>query len=658
MKLADQFTRTSRTVLKRCGRLLPFSPRHRATLPPHFRTVRQSQQALQAAVAEMEKRFLAISTSLENTTVIGRDLVEHGEGLISLALGQGGGQITIETTAEHIWAAIEFVERNVRHYAQLNSQLTRSSQQITRTLAAEQSLSRTLAPLTYVQTLFRVESAACAPEVQTMFLALVHEIDRIRQHVESGFREKFQLIREIQAILDRANLHLLGRQSQAQEAVATLRAQLTQSIDAMKASYERNRDRDTRLANESKAVNQATGQVVISLQFFDILTQKLQHIDKIIADMEAQYAAPPAGKAAVCQLLRRLQQSGRLCDAQLASVETELQHAATTINDGLHRITEQMAALDSDCLALRDFDNVTTGVDGAVQILLDSLVDVHQLVQKAEAHAVDSHQAILPIGGMTTNFTSFIRKLAFEIQLIGLNAEVQAAHVGQGTGLEVLSAQTSAISRDTSQLSTDLAVELDTLTAGLDQVVTSFGTMREENARFSQTLAATIAEDNASLHDYRNSALKVLQHLAELLPQLQEHVQSAAQTADFTSFVTQPLRQLRGAVTSLAAAAGAHADLGDDNAAPPQTADQFLHLYTMRSEIDVHRAALANAPTDAPAAPPAPDNVELFDSPEPAPVAAPPSSAAAPSGEVDLWLDEPAAPATPPPSQPDQRQSA
>lgn len=678
MSPAAAITHWSRRALSRCARHLPAVARRRQTFPPLFEQVHQARASVDQAVLEMEKRFLDISGTLEKTTQTGQELVQHGEALISLALGQGGGQITIESTAEHIWEAIEFVERNVRNGDDLLTQLTRSSEQIKRTLAAEQSLARTLSPLTYVQTLFRVESAACSPEVQTMFQALVHEIDQVRQNVEAGFREKFQLIRQIQSILDQAIAQLLGKQTEARESVARLRTHLTRSMEAMKASYEQNRDRDTRLASESQAVTKATGQVVMSLQFFDILTQKLQHIYKILADMEAGYRQPAATRPEAGRRLRQLQQSGQVCGAQLATIVTELNQAGYTINEGLNQIVVQMAKLDEECIALRDIDNVTTGVDGAVQILLESLADVHLLVKDAEHHAIEAHQAIQPIGGMTTNFTSFIRQLSFEIQLIGLNAEVQAAHVGAGTGLEVLSAQTSAISRETTHLSTDLAISLDTLTAGLDQVVSSFGRIREENAAYSQTLAATIAEDNSSLHDYRNSALKVLGHLADLLPQLQEHIQNAAHAADFTTFATEPLARLSTAIATLTTEAQNQADRAGRAADDTPPTDHLLKHYTMRSEVDVHHATLAAQPAATPPPPLRPDEkVELWDG-ETAMTAvltdAPTQPQSAPAGgetsatvpttpaplpaiisagttepNVDLWLEEPpAAPANTP----------
>ena len=636
-------------VAAQWSRLTPFRKRIERDLPPCFANVRSARQQMDGAMKEIEERFLTIGNVLETITTTGRDLVSHCESLISLALGQGGGEIMIDDAAQHIWRAVEFVENNDRNMEQLIRQLTNSNERISQTLATEQILVRTLAPLNFVKTLFRVESAGLPPDVQDMFCALAREIDRIRLRVEGGFREKFQLIREIQAILSKAIAHLQQEQARAKESVAGLRQHMTESLAAMKTSYEKNRDRDTRLSGVSQAVNNETGKVVMSLQFQDILMQKLQHTHKVLEEMEQTFAEMPADRAEACRSLRLIEQSGRIVHAQLRGMHDELNKAGESVGSGLREITRQMEALDSNCLALRDLDSVTTGVDGAVQILLDSLADVRRLVQAADQHAMEAHQTIQPIGGMTTNFTGFMRELSLEIQLIGLNAEVQAAHVGQGTGLEVLSAHTSAISRETSNLSEALAKDLDTLTGGLDQVVAGFQEIREANAKFCQDLDKDFLSDDAALHDYRNTSLTVLAYISELLPKMNAQTQSALDQIDFGSVANEPLAELQSALTELTNTAHFAANLAGVKVETKGLTDYQLGRYTMRSEVEIHEDAVNGRPnsTTSANAPLTHGEVELFGPTGDRPHSSAPPSATfvaaqgAPAADVDLWEDSP-----------------
>jgi len=639
---ADRFRQR---VAAQWSRLTPFKKRLERDLPPCFENIHVSREHVDAAMKEIEERFLAIGNTLESITTTGRELVSHCESLISLALGQGGGEIMIDDAAQHIWRAVEFVENNDRNMELLIQQLTHSNERISQTLATEQTLVRTLAPLNFVKTLFRVEAANLSPEVQDMFFSLAREIDRIRLRVEGGFREKFQLIREIQAILSKAIAHLQDEQDRAKASVAGLRQHMTDSLASMKVSYEKNRDRDTRLSGVSQAVNNETGRVVMSLQFQDILTQKLQHTHKVLDEMAQRFADLPIDRADACRSLHFIEQSGRIVFAQLNGMRDELTKAGETVGSGLREIINQMEALDINCLALRDLDSVTTGVDGAVQILLDSLADVRRLVDAADQHAMQAHQTIQPIGGMTSNFTGFMRELSLEIQLIGLNAEVQAAHVGQGTGLEVLSAHTSSISRETSALSEALAKDLDTLTSGLDQVVAGFKGIREQNAVFSKELDKDFIGDDAALHDYRNTSLKVLFHISELLPQMKSQTNSALDKVDFVGVAETALSELQAAITELSDTAQFATEIAGVKVDTTGLTDQHIGNYTMRSEVDIHHRAMTgrSVPASGSNGPSDQDEVEMFGPtgarPKPASL---PAAGTANTAEVDLWEDIPA----------------
>ena len=627
-----------RQVLAQWSRLTPFHQRLQRDLPPHFEAVHDANVGVDLAMREIEERFLQISSTLETITTTGCDLVAQCESLISLALGQSGGEIMIDEAAAHIWRAVEFVENNDKNMEQLIRQLIHSNERISQTLATEQILVRTLAPLNFVKTLFRVESASLPPDVQGMFYGLAREIDRIRLRVEGGFREKFQLIREIQVILSKAIAHLLQEQKLAKASVAGLRQHMTDSLAGMKASYAKNRDRDTQLSGVSQAVNTETSRVVMSLQLQDILTQKLQHTRNLIEEMAGRYHAIGPDRTEACRSLRFIGQSGNIVYAQLSGMKEELGKAGDSVGLGLREIIRQMEALDGSCLALRDLDSVTTGVDGAVQILLDSLENVQRLMHTADQQAMEAHQTIEPIGGMTTNFTGFMRELSLEIQLIGLNAEIQAAHVGQGTGLEVLSAHTSAISRETSLLSEDLAKELDTLTAGLDQVVAGFREIRQVNANFSKELVGEFAQDTGALHDYRNTSLTVLLNISELLPKLATQTRCALDQVNFAEVASVPLAALQTAVAALAGAARSAAHSAGGQVDSKGLTDHHLGRSTTRSEVDNDNGAM-NGTTPPPATTLNPhSDVEPYGSPIPLAPTLPTVASSAPSIQTPLLV--------------------
>eukprot|EP01031_Cornospumella_fuschlensis_P048880 gene48880-59853_t len=286
--------------------------------------------------------------------------------------------------------------------------------------------------------------------------------------------------------------------------------------------------------------------------------------------------------------LRFVEQSGLICGAQLTAMQSEFVQAGETLRAGIEAIGREMSALDDDQAALGDL----TGHADAVKIVLDSLADVQRLVGEAEQFAMESHRVIAPIGSKTSNFTRFIGNLAFEVQLIGLNSEIQANHVGQGTGLEVLSAQTSAISRATSALSLRLAGDFDTLTAGLAGMVTAFEEIRKRSIAYHETLVADATTDHVALCGYRDRSRALLRRIRELLPQLQMATQSALAQSEFVLIVNPPLARLEEAFSGLAKAAKAAADRAGSEPGTRDQTDHFLRFYTMAAEGVVHRRAL------------------------------------------------------------------
>jgi hypothetical protein len=644
MRLKEAFSRIISALRAGVGGLSPTRVRLDGELTPRLVRIAEASCQLDEAMAEIETRFAQISEAVENTTGTAKDLVEHGEALIALALGQGGGQIVIESTADQIWKAVGFVEENLKAGNDLIENLRAAQAQIGPMLASEATLVRTLAPLVYVQTLIRVESSGLPPDVQTMFQALVRDIEAVHKRVESEFHGRFETIREIDSMLGISIASLSRRQARESKTVGELRMQLTSSLERMKIGYEKNRDRNAGLAEVSRSLAQETGNAVVSLQFYDIVSQKLQHNRRILEEMGGRASAIPTGRAEACLLLRYLEQASRVSAAHLEAIRGELSGSGKTLSEGLTKISGQMERLNGDCVALRDLDTVTTGVDGAVQILLDSLTDMQKLVVDAEKFASDSFQSIEPISGKTTNFTSFIRNLSNEIQLIGLNAEVQSAHVGQGTGLEVLSAQASAISRETSVLSNSLAVEMDTFTARLASIVTAFRGIRDRSIEFDKLFASESREAAASLHDYRDSAFRVLLHIGELLPNLQSSVQAAVEDCNFAGLAEEPLSRLQEEMSCMAVAAGNAAKRMDLQLDTSALVEHFMGFYTMSGEGAVHRKALGFAEPRSEAPMAADDGIELFGIEDPPPGStATPAPEATAQADVELWGEPPSA---------------
>ena len=642
----------------RCRNLHP-GARRRNRLAAPLAAVDVASAELDRAMQAVEAGFLEIGSILETTIQIEQNLVAQSRRMVGLAEGPEGGTAIIEQAAAHIWRGIEFAENSDQQVVAFIERLSETSRQIQITLPAQQALTEALTPLKYIQILFRVESALLPPEVQTTFLALNAEISRICERVETGFQEKFALIASIGTRLEEANSSLSLRQIATRRQLDALRQKLETSIGSVKADYAKNQARDIRLEAVVPKVKRDTGAVVMSLQAQDMLNQKLQHLHTVLREMTAAHRTMPTDLAGGGRCLRFIEQSGRLVTAQLDVMKSELATAGTQVGGGLAKIIEAMSGLNQDFGVEQSTQAETITIDGGIQNLIEALENVGTLIRASHQLVSETHRTIEPIRGLSTHFTSFMRDLTLDIHLIGLNAEVQSAHVARGTGLEVVSARATEVSLTTCRLSEQLATDIDRITQGLGELIDSFGQIREQTATFVGELTEETKGDADRLHRYRDQVVDVLLQIGEQLPLLETQINTAVSHADFSAAAVVQLEALRTAVGELQTTATATADAAGVSTDTTGLLDQFLKGYTMQSQVDVHQRALGLAPalaavavgagavtsgTDATSGAAASGEIDLFgfDDLGPAPDA-PATAAAAPvaAGDIDLWGDDP-----------------
>ena len=630
--------------------------RRRNRLNEPFAEVTAATAELDLAMQAVETGFLEIGSILEATIDIEHKLVGQSHRMVALSEGPDGGTAIIDQAAAHIWSGIEFAEASDRQVVELIERLTETCRQIRASLPAQHALTEALTPLKYVQILFRVESATLPPEDQSTFLALNAEISRICERVESGFQEKFTLIASIGLRLEDASASLRQRQVTTRQQLTALRTQLELSIGSVKADYAKNQARDHRVESIVPQVKRETGKVVMSLQAQDMLNQKLQHLHTILRETKAAHDRMPRDRTGGCRTLRFIEQASGLVTAQLAVMTSELSEAGSQVSGGLGRIIEFMSGLNQDFGMVNDKQSEEITIDGGIQNLIEALEGVGKLIRASNDLVSETHRAIEPIRGMSTHFTSFMRELTLDIHLIGLNAEVQSAHVARGTGLEVVSARATEVSITTCRLSEQLAADIDRITNGLGELIDSFGQVRAQTETFFTQLMLETKADEDRLHGYRDRTIDILLQIGEQLPLLDAQIGTAMSHADFSSTTVKQIEALHARVHALQTTAAASADAEGVTTDTTGLMDQFLKGYTMQSQLDVHQRALSGAPATgtaaanvAGAAAPAAETGEIdlfgFDDLVPAaatgPAIASDATTAGAGGDVDLWGDDP-----------------
>ena len=570
-----------------------------------YRSLREGQAVLKEVGIETERRFLALGCTLEKLPDASEELVKHSERLLVLASGKETGEATFAATMELLEDPLSFIDRSQAQLEDLIIRLEGSIIQIDKLIRSEASLNRAVAPLAYIQTIFKIESAGLAHAVQQMFMALTEDIERLHQQVSQTFGEKFAVLRGARATIAKVIAQLRADATSQGLILREKRKSVKSALSQLNSDIQANEARDIQLASVSRSINQQVGCLVMSLQTQDIVSQKLAHVDHAIAEigrrhdhgLSAAAGGIPGDDFAYGATSCRLQ------EAHLAAIGNDLGQASGDISGATQDIQKQITQLEHGCLCSNEFDKITAGADGLVQVLLDTIEEVRAMVHHAVATAEQAYAAIRPIGGLASNLTGVMRRLSAEIQLIALNAQVQAAHNCGGTGLEVLASGTAMISTDTRNISERVASGVDKLAVELTCLVETFDLLRQEGAQKRDLMEGDARARELDLHTIRDETLKELTGVGDCVQQINLLVSDMAKENTLQTTASEQMESFRAALTAAAGETESYLERTGVAVEPSRFSEELSQAYSIASEHEVHRTVFRIEPPSPAVAP-------------------------------------------------------
>lgn len=567
--------------------------------------MREGATSLRQASPQLEQRFLALAAELEAMSRLGEEFVNQVETLVSLATGKDCDHSAFADGVSLIGQTTDFLAECERETVRVLERLQGYQAQVERLLGIESELERTMLPLKFVQTLFRVESAPLGAVVQQGFCSLTEEIEALHLQVREIFGTKFQQLEATRRIIGEVVTQLEEHARLLRQITTTHRARIQSSLATLQAEMTANQERDLSLGVVSKEIAREVGQVVIGVQFQDIVSQKLEHVLAALPRIEERYSEFQSARdsAAAREPLQYLHQCCRLEARQLQSARQELARAEVTIQGGIERVRARLAQMDSQCLSLEEFKLLTVSFDGTVQVLIETIEEVRRLIDATVAGASGAYERLCPLGGLASDLTGFVRLMSGRTHLLGLNAQIQAAQVAidaRGTGLEVIAARASEICDETNRISEEAARQLDLLANGLAECVAAFGEQRANGLAQQSVLNERGRSEEAKLHAFRDQALETLQAIGNSLDGLRAQTTRTVETIQFTSFHELVLPALGGPLDALADEAEQWLGAEGIGVADASLVESLRRDYTMASEREVLDQLVAAPANDAP----------------------------------------------------------
>ncbi len=343
------------------------------------------------------------------------------------------------------------------------------------------------------------------------------------------------------------------------------------------------------VATRWNQITRSIGEVVSSLQFHDITRQRIEHVEESLAEITDR----SPGALTTCELQRAQLDHARL---EVVSAIERIIRSLQDIARHVDEICEETGTLVKVANADASGSSFISSLEKSFSALTGSIAAYDRIDEELSA-TID--HAVHTIGAMST-FIGDIEKIGIEIRMIGLNACIRAAHVGEkGAALGVLADSIHELSGDTSGLTDAISENLRKviqaareLTDGIKREAAG-GTdgrhrLEQEVARMMKPLRRVDEETLALLNGIEGQGNALSDDLASASAGIQVHEQFDRSIEDvigrldaFTARMKQTLsaQEQADSRTDLKGLAG---------------------RYTMHSERQVHQAVAGKAIGAAP----------------------------------------------------------
>jgi len=142
----------------------------------------------------------------------------------------------------------------------------------------------------------------------------------------------------------------------------------------------------------------------------------------------------------------------------------------------------------------QEFGEAASSASGAIQILLGIAGKIRFMAHSAVTLGEETLARIEPLTKVTTELSDRVDRLSHQMNLVALNAQIQAVRIVAGTGLEVLAAHTATVATEAARLGESIREGLerfqDTLLAEAGALAEGNSQGREQQAHLNGAVCA------------------------------------------------------------------------------------------------------------------------------------------------------------------------
>lgn len=167
-------------------------------LAPHLSELAAAGGAIGGYMKQLEGRFHGFGEDMGELSTASRRLVDQCTSLLELSVGTGETHALARSALELLEEPLRFLTGQAESIEVQERELDECGAAIREVLCADARLSEAVAPLRYIRTMFRTESARLDEGIQAMFNALTDQMRALQERVEGAFGSNYSSLRETQ----------------------------------------------------------------------------------------------------------------------------------------------------------------------------------------------------------------------------------------------------------------------------------------------------------------------------------------------------------------------------------------------------------------------------------------------------------------------------
>jgi methyl-accepting chemotaxis protein len=441
---------------------------------------------LQGLISSTEHEFLQLGSKLQHFRTRAGQLSEQA----SAVAGDLSGD-AIETVMQG-FESIAGRIRNQEHASDSSiTQLTGIERYIESMQSPLDAFDQTVKTLNVLAVYTRIENAQL-DSMGTGFDTLADNIQSLAVAIKAKSDEIVQQTRSLRPLIHQAAVKIHSLKQVQLRRFQDVLATTASGLDTLKERNALSADAVRDLAAQYATIQSDIGEIVSSMQFHDIIRQKVEHVsealDGITGELKGYLSLKKLRSAA--DLPGCVQENatiGRLQAAQLQMSSDEIHRAVTGISASLRSIRRTIAAMCGE------IERVTGGGSGSsfLKQLESGVQEMGVALQEYGKTRRDVASIMDSVAGTVRDVARFIRdiqQIGLQVERIALNAQIRAAHIGsRGEALGEIAEAIQGLSRDTKHITEDIACHFSEI-AEAAQALHQEGAGEESGTRDTDTM--------------------------------------------------------------------------------------------------------------------------------------------------------------------------